>query len=281
MDALLSNIHSYLWQVVLTTITQVFILLGPLVLLAFIMQYIANKNEKLSYRVMGRKAYLYGFAWLGTTIHELGHAFFAKIFGHKITGIALFTPNSSDGSLGHVTHSFNPKSAYQRIGNFFIGIGPILFGSIALYCISYLLFGFGFTKMSIYEIQGDSFFSFQNFEGLLSNTWDNISIYFQLVFGPSSSIFNVLLLFYLLYAVSSSITLSRSDIKGSIDGFKYFGIGLFIFNLFSFWIGNFMIVLLMNSFMLFFGFYFLIILSILINIIFIGILTVFARILNR
>lgn len=281
MGALLSDILSYLWQVVLTTITQIFILLGPLILLAFIMHIIAKKNENLSYRVMGRKAYLYGFAWLGTSVHELGHAFFAKIFRHKITDMALFTPHSNDGSLGHVNHSFNPKSTYQRIGNFFIGIGPILFGAIVLYIMSWLLFGFGFSKMTIYEIQGESFFSFNNLGGILSNTWDNIIIYLGLVFGASSSIFKVIILIYFLYAIGSSITLSRSDIKSSIDGFIFFVLGLLIFNLFSSWIGDFTLWLLTESFMIFFSFYFLMLLSIIINLVFVGILSVLAKLLHR
>lgn len=281
MGALISDIFSYLWQVVLGTFTQVFILLGPLIILSYIMHIIANKNERLSYRVMGRKAYLYGFAWLGTSIHELGHAFFAKIFRHKITGIALFTPNSNDGTLGHVSHSYNPTSTYQRIGNFFIGIGPVLFGAILLYVVSWILFGFGFSKMNIYEIQGNSFFSSGNFMGILSNTWDNILIYLGLVFGSSSSFFKVLIFIYFLYALGSSITLSRADIKSSIDGFTFFIIALFVFNLFSSWIGDFMLWLLVESFMLFFSFYFLMFLSILINLIFIGILTILAKLLHR
>lgn len=281
MGSLISDILSYLWQVVLTTITQVFILLGPLLLLAFIMHLVAQKNERLSYRVMGRKLYLYGFAWLGTSIHELGHAFFAKIFRHKITDMALFTPNSEDGSLGHVSHSFNPMSTYQRIGNFFIGIGPVLFGVFLLYFMSWLLFGFGFSKMTVYEIQTDSFFSFSNFGGLFANTWDNIIIYLSLAFGPSSSFLKVLLLIYFLYAIGSSITLSPSDIKGSQGGFIYFVLALLIFNLFSSWIGDFMLWLLLDSFMLFFSFYFLMILSIIINLFFVGILSILAKILHR
>lgn len=281
MGALLLDILSYLWQVVLTTVTQIFILLGPLILLAYIMHLIAKKNEYLSYRVMGRKAYLYGFAWLGTSVHELGHAFFAKIFRHKITDMALFTPHSNDGSLGHVNHSFNPKSTYQRIGNFFIGIGPILFGAILLYIMSWLLFGFSFSKMTIYEMQGESFFSLTNVGGILSNTLDNIIVYLRLVFGPSSDFFKVIVLIYFLYAIGSSITLSRSDIKGSIDGFIFFVLALLIFNLISSWIGDFTLWLLTESFMIFFSFYFLMLLSIIINLVFVGILSILAKLLHK
>ena len=39
---------------------------------------------------------------------------------------------------GKITHVFNRASIVQNIGNFFIGIGPIILGSIMLFLISWL-----------------------------------------------------------------------------------------------------------------------------------------------
>jgi hypothetical protein len=274
MGALLTDILGYIWQVILGTITQLFMLLGPLLLLAFIMHFVAKKNENLSYKVMGPKVYLYGFGWLGTAVHELGHAIFALIFRHKITKINLFNIKADNGQLGFVNHSYNPKSTYQRIGNFFIGIGPILFGSILLYFFSWLFFGFGYSKIAAYEFVTEDIFTWSNFGVIISTTWNNVWSYFGVVFaGPRSGFFKILLFIYLLYSIGSSITLSKSDIKGSLDGFIYFVISLFVFNLLSSWIGDFMLWLIIDSLVLFSGFYFILILSILINLIFIGILS--------
>src|SRR5690606_23839416 len=114
-------------------------LVGPIVLLAFIMNFISRKNESLGYKVMGQNVYLYGFAWLGTSIHELGHAIFAILFAHKISEIKLFTPGSGK-SLGHLKHSYTKGNPYQTLGNFFIGLGPILLGSFLLLVVTWLLF---------------------------------------------------------------------------------------------------------------------------------------------
>jgi hypothetical protein len=76
---------------------------------------------------------------VGTPVHELGHAFFCVIFGHKVTEIKLYTPNAPDGSAGFVKHTYNPKNIYHQIGNFFIGLGPIPFGSAVLTALLFAL----------------------------------------------------------------------------------------------------------------------------------------------
>ena len=124
MKETLYKTWNYLLDAGIATFTQLFVLLGPLLVLALLMNFISRKNENLSYKVLGQKGYLYIFGWLGTSVHELGHAIFAIIFAHKISKIKLFTPNSGK-SLGQVKHSYTKGNPYQTIGNFFIGIGQI------------------------------------------------------------------------------------------------------------------------------------------------------------
>lgn len=77
---------------------------------------------------------------VGTPVHELGHALFCLIFGHKITDIALWTPHAENGSLGHVSHSYNRRNPIQVWGNLFIGLGPIFSGLLVLSLLLLLCF---------------------------------------------------------------------------------------------------------------------------------------------
>ena len=89
--------------------------------------------------------------------------------------------------LGYVNHSYNPKSFYQRIGNFFIGTGPIWFGIAVLCFVSWLLLP---NEMNI-----SNFFSM--------NFWGRWQYYVWLYFALT---------------IASHITLSPPDLVGATDG---------------------------------------------------------------
>lgn len=107
----------------------------------FLFGWLIAQCNKRFYANFGRRArtvcYVTGF--FGTPVHELSHALFCVLFGHKILEIKLFSLNSADGTLGYVNHIYNRKNFYQRIGNFFIGVAPILVISALLYLISCFL----------------------------------------------------------------------------------------------------------------------------------------------
>ena len=92
------------------------------------------------FKLMGRKArpavMLTGF--IGVPAHELGHALFCVVFRHRIHEIKLYQPNSKDGVLGFVRHSYNKKSLYQRMGLFFIATGPIILGTALIFLLMWI-----------------------------------------------------------------------------------------------------------------------------------------------
>jgi len=272
MEKYFHQIIDYLIKVIQSSYNQLFVLLGPLLVLVLILNFSAILTARLSLRFWGRSIFLFGFGWLGCSIHELSHAFFALIFGHKIKEMVLFEPNSKGESLGHVSHSYNKKSIYQKIGNFFIGIGPLLAGGLVLLLINLMLYRINMTEFSKFRISSDAFFNFQIFKQIAVATWSGLLIYRNLIsFGNSEALWKSALLIYVLYSIGSSMTLSKPDVKGAFAGFLWIVVFVLIFNLLTLWIGDFATrFLTQGKTMTYISvFYFLLILSFLANLIFI------------
>ena len=119
-------------------LTQLIGVLGIFFLFGWLLSIIQTWTQQKYHESVGWKGILWT-AWLGTPIHEVGHMVFAKLFRHRIERVALFQPNEETGDLGSVGHSFAKYSLYQRIGNFFIGAAPLIFGSY-FWCSCYISF---------------------------------------------------------------------------------------------------------------------------------------------
>jgi hypothetical protein len=282
MESFGTTLLQYLRDVLVTTSHQLLILFGPLLLLAFLMHHVSAYSARLGARVFGPNTFFYMFMGIGTAVHETGHAVFALIFGHRIKKIELFTADPGSESPGSVTHEYSSKNIYQNIGNFFIGIGPVIFGSLFLFMISYLLFGIGFRNLSIVSVSVEAFNDFSSAKAIGMAMFNSFGSYLQIVFtGERSTWWKVMLLIYLLYAVGSSISLSPSDISGSASGFVVFLAVLLVFNLATLWTGSFAINFFRFISSYFSGLYFLIMLSILVNMAFILLLLVPVKLFNR
>ncbi len=281
MKETLLKIWNYLLDAGIATLAQLLVLLGPLLVLALLMNFFARKNESLSYKVLGQEVYLYVFGWLGTSVHELGHAIFAILFAHKVSEIKLFTPGSGK-SLGHVKHSYTKGNPYQTLGDFFIGLGPVLFGTLLLWLVTLLLFDLNIFRIAEKHEVVYNFKVFESFESaktaaisISKGVWESFNTIIS-----RGNWWKLSLFFYLFYAIGSSITLSGFDLKGAFKGFTYFIILLLIFNIGTFWIGNFALDLSIKINHFLSGFYFLIILSLVLNIAFIIILLLFDLLLS-
>ena len=225
----MDNFVGYIVDSLLTTGKQLLLLFGPMFAIAFTMNFLSRTMEGKLTRLFGMKLYLLLFAWLGTTVHESGHALFCIIFRHRINEIRFFHPDPETGTLGYVNHSYNPKSLYQNIGNFFIGIGPIILGAIVIYVATKLL-------LPNITIAVD----FQNSDGLsFSGAFSQAFAVLKRIFTVENfSSWRFYLFVYIALSVGASINLSPPDIKGAAQGFFMIVLALLLLNLSTLWLGN-------------------------------------------
>lgn len=167
---------------------------------------------------------------VGTPIHELSHALMCLIFGHKIREIKLYRPGADDGALGYVTHTYNTKNIYHQIGNFFIGIAPILGGSGVLLLLMFLMvpdiFGGVWSELSsVGEVLGNGVGA-----SAVGEFFGVVWRVFLTVFDLSNTE-NALWWIFIVLAlmISGHMELSGADIKGGIKGLLIlFGILLLV-----------------------------------------------------
>ena len=238
---MLEAILSYLWTATLASLIQIGIFLVPGLVLAFILNIESGFVERRALLSMGRGWYLGLFGWLGTIVHELGHAIFCIVFGHKITAMKLFDPDPKTGTLGYVEHSYNSANVYQQVGNFFIGIGPILLGTAIIYFLSYLLLGLNPFNLAVnFNIASSHIYSWDALMQIFQVLWtSSVSLLREVFSWHNLAAWQFYVFIYLAFAIGSSITLSPPDIKGALKGFIIILILIFIFNLATVWAGDF------------------------------------------
>lgn len=197
------------------TLQLLFVALAPFVGFALIIHWIERVTQKRLAERFGWKSVLWT-GWLGTPIHELSHAAMCWVFKHEIDDIALFEPDRDSGRLGYVRHSFQTGNWFQELGNLFIGIAPLLGGSIALGGLVWLFFPD--SAHAAIEASGSS-------EGsLLDQTIAMFVAMCRGVFAVEN--FGTLRFWafiYLVTCVGSHMAPSPSDYQGASRGVYIFG----------------------------------------------------------
>lgn len=151
---------------------------------------------------------------IGTTLHELAHYFFCKLFRFRVIDMSLYRPSSVDNTLGYVSYTYNRTSVLQTIGLFWVGYAPFIFGVFYLWGLTYLLLGlnlFGYAN-ELTSSKGVEFIVYQLLEHVLLG--------FEALFW---SVYYAGWAGFIWVMVTSSILLhmmpSVPDIKGSWPGF--------------------------------------------------------------
>jgi hypothetical protein len=224
---------TYLLSVGAVTLVQLFALGGPALLLIALLSWLSGHVQRLAITAFGRTFYLVLFGWIGTSIHEIGHLLAALFFGHQIASFRPFAPNAKTGVLGSVSTRYRPGSLYQHIGMFFIGIAPVVFGTLVIYLALYALFRDQMAdiwrtidRRSI--VSGTS----------LSTVFSSGLAFLGLVFSPWNLLdWRFYLFIYIAFSIGSSIRLSNADITAAIPGCLTFILLLFLFNTVLFSLG--------------------------------------------
>lgn len=212
---------------------QLLFSVGIIVVFGFLIAFC----RRMFVKILGYTGYkiLLATGIVGTPVHELSHALMCVVFGHKINEIKLYNPNSEDGTLGYVNHSYNPKNLYHQVGNFFIAIAPIVCGSAVLLLLLFLLVPNTFDGV-ISDIQ--SFSTYTNSMG--GRVSPDVALkFFAVTFSLIKTIFtldnltNVLWWIFIILAlmIAGHMELSGADIKGGLGGFVFVLIVFFVVDL--------------------------------------------------
>lgn len=190
---------------------DVIVLLGINFLFYFFLHTISiNCNKVLINH--NAKFLIYWWQIFGVISHELGHYFFCKLFKHKVLKVVLYSPQAN-GTLGYVEHSYNRRSLFERVGNVFIGIAPVISGIFFSTLLTLLMWpDDGFVRLvSVTHtlIVGNGFSGYFELQPLL------LRHYWQVF---SEQPFKLAIWLYLLGSIVNHLTPSKADLEGARQG---------------------------------------------------------------
>lgn len=181
---ILSTIFAYSLNALILLITP---LVSAFIIFNFGRMLLSNK---IYHDPIASKAYVF-FGLICIPIHELSHLAMAILFGHKVNAVKLLSWRTP----AYVTHSYDPRSSIQVMGNFFIAIAPfitstILVHQLTLYPMNLLVdltLNPGSTFLQGLLIAPTLFQSF-----LMTNQWWEVLLTIMLSFYcvPSNTDFN-------------------------------------------------------------------------------------------
>jgi hypothetical protein len=214
------------------TLRQLIGIFGIFFICGFLL-FLLSKLTRNIYHNAGRPNLdIYVTGWIGTPVHELGHAVFCILFRHTITGMKLFTTVRGEGSLGFVTHKYNRRSLYQQTGNFFIGAGPVILGSVVIAVLAQFLLPDRSAVAAIFSDRSIGSVTAANLAGTYPLVVSFSLNVLRTVFAAANvSSAGFWLFLYLSLCIASHMGLSPSDIQGMGGGMAVIVVMLFAANL--------------------------------------------------
>ena len=207
----------FIKDLLIATLGQMAVLFGGVTAAGLLLHLVSHLTYKSLENAFGSKG-VFAVAWLGTPVHELGHAIFCPIFMHRIEEMQLFHPNPATGTLGYVNHTWDRRNPWAVMGNFFIGIGPVIMDGAVLFGLFYWLVPGSRDIGNIgagLPVSGDSLI----WKGYLDIFTDASLAVSGLLFTPDNLLtWQFWLFLYLAVCISSSLRLSVADIRTAASG---------------------------------------------------------------
>lgn len=211
------RVFSSLYIILKHTTLQFLVLVGLLFVSGLILTFLSKWTGNAFRQFLFPRFGFYLFGVVGVPLHELCHALFAKLFWHDIESIKWFDPKGRGGSYGTVVHYYNDRNIYQRIGLFFIGLGPVLLAPVLLF-LSYRFLVPGAHGNGGLALAGKDLGAVLTFTKSLfaSQNWHSVGFYFFLYFA---------------ICLTSQMELSPDDFKIAKDGVLPILLFVFLLNL--------------------------------------------------
>ena len=168
---------------------------------------------RLCFVLMGRRAgrlFWFATSWLGTPVHEAGHALMCLLFGHRIEKIRLL-PTRAGGAM--VEHSYNNRNVYATLGNLFIGIGPVFTGLGVILLTLYLVYpaslqGYMATLETLLASGASG-------TDMIGGIWQFIG---GLLTEGTRTVWLRILAAVILFSMALHVRLSTADVRGMLRG---------------------------------------------------------------
>jgi hypothetical protein len=206
-------------------------LLAPLVVCAMAIHWFERIiQHRLSTR-FGWNSVLWT-GWLGTPIHESSHLLMCPVFRHRVDEVAFFEPDRKSGRLGYVRHSFHQGNWFEEMGNLFIGVAPLLGGSLVLLTLLFVFYpdaaNAAWTATSLSETSAANPVDAQaatanDFASSAGGIWEQLWLRTKAMVSQLLSLADWggarwWIFLYLVLCVGSHMAPSKSDYQGSLKG---------------------------------------------------------------
>lgn len=131
----------------------------------------------------------------------------------------LWDPGKSDGVMGYVEHSYNKRNFWQRLGNLFIGIGPIILGLVVVTLIMKICYPEALSNYMSQMISLD-----RSTDGIFPMISGGIKMIFVSVGDSTRPLWAKFIGLILILCVCMHISLSFADIKGSLGAIPFYAV---------------------------------------------------------